>query len=174
MLNATITVTRKVPPAVGKKRWSIFQGEDIYGAMPPVASMINEGFTYEIAYKEDYFNGKTYKVIEGIKQAPAYVPQQVQAALPNQPNYVPQPQPSRPPAQQATPQGRYAPTDSATAERIFVCGAINAILSNSNVPVTTLTENGYVAMINALRKAWERTFGGKPTVSDDLNDEIPI
>lgn len=63
---------------------------------------------------------------------------------------------------------------------IFVCGAMNAILSNPTVDPSKLTVDHYTALVNRLRVTWTRTLG--PTApkippargeSDtEMNDEI--
>lgn len=65
--------------------------------------------------------------------------------------------------------GQYGQTDNKTAERIFVCGALNAAIHGGHVQVTpeTLTQ-----AVNDLRQVWASTFGNKQK-ADDLNDEIP-
>lgn len=65
----------------------------------------------------------------------------------------------------------YGSTDDKTAERIFVAGAYNNWMGKPGTDVPT--ESECVGFVNMQRRVWTRTFGGKPTFGDDMNDEIP-
>jgi hypothetical protein len=60
----------------------------------------------------------------------------------------------------------------AMAERIFVCGALNAMLHNQNTLPFTLLADDITARVNILRETWRRTFGN-PQQDAELNDEVP-
>lgn len=68
--------------------------------------------------------------------------------------------------------------DPQLAERIFVCGAVNATMSNPNVQPNSPEWNtaGCINLVNHWRNVWAATFGGKTTLTpkDDMNDEIPF
>lgn len=53
--------------------------------------------------------------------------------------------------------GKYQPTDNATSERIFVCGALNAAVGAGKVDVYAPDE--LVSAVEALRSAYQATFG---------------
>ena len=74
--------------------------------------------------------------------------------------------------------------DPGLAERIFVCGALNAILGNDNVNPMEIGPDNITSWVDSCRQAWDRTFGRKPETPpphqsakaaprDDMNDEIP-
>lgn len=72
--------------------------------------------------------------------------------------------------------------DDGLAERIFVCGALNATLSNPNVQPHELAGSALVELVSKYRKVWAGTFGkpsggpplGSTETKDDMNDEIPF
>lgn len=164
MPEATIVAAKVFRPKPGKKRWTIVTpDETLYGAMPDIASRFREGGTYEIGYKVDHFAGKDYLVIEGAREVAA---------------------PTAAPATGSS--GKYGAKDDETAERIFVCGALNASLGNPNFTPTELGGDALVAMVKRFRAVWAATFGApqaQPTPAqkappepkiDDMNDEIPF
>ena len=162
----TIHVTEVVPPQPGKKRGRVKDSSGaLYQAGYPLLSSFQPGNSYNIVYKDDSFNNVSFRVIESIQGA----------AQGGQPQSTPyQPTTTMPqPRQQYNVPAPQTHTDP-TAERIFVCGALNAALSNPNMHPATLTSNQVAGMVKVYREAWDRTFGGKPTVGDDMNDEIPF
>ena len=77
--------------------------------------------------------------------------------------------------------GASYPKDEGMAERIFVCGALNAMLNNSNVNPMEISPDNITSFVDSCRLAWNRTFG-RPAPSmnpkkeggpDDMSDEIP-
>ena len=162
MNTVTIQVAQVSPPAPGKKRGKISDTNGTtYQAGYPMLNTFQPGGTYTITYKEDSFNGFNFKVIEGV-QGGASVG--VSPPTPTQPGT------------QAVNQYRPAPSAGTDPlpERIFVCGALNAALSNPNMQPATLTSNQLVVMVKTYREVFARTFGGKTTVADDLDDSIPF
>ena len=161
-MEATIVATKVFPPKPGKKRYTIVSSDEkLWGAMPDVASKFKEGGTYNIFYKEDHFGGKTYHVIEGATEAAGSAPKPSVAT----------------PAAANT--GKYGAKDDETAERIFVCGALNATMGNPNFTPTELTGESLTNLVRRLRGVWADTFGSpavKPEKSknDDMNDDIPF
>ncbi len=65
--------------------------------------------------------------------------------------------------------GKYGTTDLTTAERIYVCGILNAWVRRPDAEVTV---NALVAVTNAAREAWGETFGEKP--KDEMDESIPF
>lgn len=155
MPSATIIAAKVFPPKAGKKRGTIVTPDEVlYGAMPPILNKVQPGGAYDIEYKEDHFQGKTYLVIEQISPAK------------NQPQA---PAPSAGPSQQA----RYGVTDDKKSEQIFVCGAINATLGNAAVDPKNVSAGELLELVNRLRYAWANSFG-KPKSPDMGGDEIPF
>lgn len=74
--------------------------------------------------------------------------------------------------------------DPQLAERIFVCGAINATMSNPNVNINSPEwgKQGCINLVNHWRAVWAATFGGQGgaknadhrSVGDEMSDEIPF
>lgn len=149
MLTATITAKFVNPPRAGKKSATIKDTSDKIWLLPPTdLGKFQVGGTYEVAYENVTFNnGASMPAIKASKSVVA------------------------PPTGSVT-GSSYGHVDATTAERIFVCGAYNAILSSiahGQVP----TEDQLVAIVNTQRRIWQRTFGGKPTVGDEMNDSLP-
>lgn len=83
--------------------------------------------------------------------------------------------------------GKYGATDDATAERIFVCGALNAFITAGKIEASAESVR---KAVDALRTAWRQTFGAPavkatsttapkkepdPLGSDDMDgDQIPF
>lgn len=65
--------------------------------------------------------------------------------------------------------GKYGQTDLTTAERIYVCGILNAWVGRPDAEVTA---SALVAVTNAAREAWGETFGEKP--KDEMDESIPF
>jgi hypothetical protein len=61
---------------------------------------------------------------------------------------------------------------TAKDEQIFVCGAYNNWMGKPGTDVPT--EQECADFVNMQRRIWSRTFGGKPTVGDDMDDSIPF
>lgn len=163
MNTVTIQVAQVSPPQPGKKRGKISDTQgNTYQAGYPMLNNFQPGGTYTINYKDDSFNGFAFKVIEGLQSAPGTA---------NPPPLASQQTTAVP--QTHTPKGAHSVNDP-LPERIFVCGALNAALGNPNVNPATLTTNQLTVMVKSYREVFARTFGGKPTVADELDDEIPF
>ena len=173
---ASITVASVTPPAPGKKRAKVVDTTNtVYQVDGSQMHNFAPGSSWSIVYKDDSFNGFTFKVIEKFNPASPTGGQHA-------------------PAMQAadTPHGYSAvglqPTVATKAdplpERIFVCGALNASLGNPSINPTVLTEDQLIVMVNGFRRVFARTFGGKredstapvpnPQRNDALNDEVPF
>jgi len=161
---ANITAAKIFPPKPNKKRFTIVGADEVlWGAMGPVANQMTIGGSYEVIYKIDHFNGIDYKVIEEVKAlggAPTPAAYQPTA----RPTTI---QPPAAPVAHTPPAARYGATDMVTAERIFVCGAINAILSNPNVKLLDINSSQIIAIINTFRNSWDATFGGNPDMGSE-------
>lgn len=167
-----VTVSELRPPAVGKKRGRIVASDNtLYQAAPELLGKMATGQNYNIVYKDETYGELTYRVAE--------------SAVPSGPSPSVAPA-GRPPAPQ---QARYGSTDMPTAERIFVCGALNAILANANTDPSKLSVASLVVNVNLLRQTWLNTFGGGTSqagaqpppattapvsLKDEMNEEIPF
>lgn len=151
MLTATITAKYVDRPKPGKKMWTVKDETGKMWLVPPKdAGQFTRGAVYEIGYEEHDYGSNTYRTIIAHKE--------IAAAGPGSAGGNP---------------SKYSPTDLTTAERIFVCGAVNSILRAEGLQSLSMTEDQLVAIINRLRAVFARTFGGKPLTKDDVGDEIP-
>lgn len=153
MTTAEITVKYCNPKQEGKKNASI-KTEDgqMYFVTPEMFPQFEQGGRYNIEFKTSTFRGVQYRHIEKVTKV----------ALPQANG-----------GQFAASKAKYGTVDMETAERIFVCGAINALVGNNNIDPRGLTPDELVNQVNKLRYVWGSTFGN-PQKSDDLNDEIPF
>ena len=67
--------------------------------------------------------------------------------------------------------GKYAPVGDATAERIFVCGALNAAISGGHVELSDVYLSN---IVNILRSVWANTLGAPKKVDDMDGDQVPF
>jgi len=148
MPSATVKVMYVNQPQANKTNGSIkVEDGTYYGVKPAMLGLFQPNNTYEIQYESSEFKGKTYHKVISVKPAPA------------------QQSPGR--AQG----GRGYQTDDVTAERIFVCGAINAAIGSNQLVVQT---TDIIQAVNSLRDAWRQTLGKKQSESEaEMNDEIP-
>ena len=149
MPSAVVKILFVNQPQSGKVNGSIkVEDGTYYGVKPAMLGLFQPGNTYEIQYESSDFKGKTYHKVISVKPAAA-------AAAPQ--------------ASGGSTKGYQ--TDDKTAERIFVCGAINAAISSGQLVIQT-TE--IVQAVNSLRAAWELTLGKKQTeLEKDIQDGIP-
>ena len=142
-------------PKPGKKRGSIKSADGVlYAAFPDKLSQVTVGGTYDLKYKDDEYQGVVYHVVEEVKSSTL-------AASP------------------AAPIAVASRIDDGTPERIFVCGAINALLSNPNFPLADLSTARVTELVNNLRRSWAATFGIKdaktPQPKNDMDgDAVPF
>lgn len=170
---ASITVAAVTPPAPGKKRARVSDTEgNVYQVDGGAMFNFAPGSSWNIVYKDDSFNGHTFKVIEKFNPTSTVAAPQAGAAVPYQQHAAPSQTMMAPPKVDPLP------------ERIFVCGALNAALGNPGVNPAALTEDQLVVMVNGFRRVFARTFGGRrgdatapvpnPQQSEDMSDEIPF
>lgn len=149
MAQASIKVRYVNEPKPGKTNGSIKGiNDDIYGVPPHMLANFQAGATYTIDYSERRFNGQTYKTV-------------TTAVM------------SAPPSQEGSGGGKYGNQSDVTAERIFVCGALNAAISGGHVE---LSDAAISNVVNILRDVWANTLGAPatPKNNDDMNDSIPF
>lgn len=149
MPEATVTVAYVNQPRPGVKSGSIKDTNGTYYGVPPamLGSFQPKG-TYEIFYEETNVKGKVYynvKTFKPVGPAPA--------------------------ASTGGGTGGYK-TDDVTAERIFVCGIINAGISSNQLAIQT---TDLVQAVQSAREAWRQTLGKKKTqTEEELDDSIPF
>lgn len=164
-MKATIVAAKVFQPKPGKKRGTVVTPDEVlYGAMPPILSRVQVGGTYDIEYKEDHFNGKTYLVIEGVWPVAGAAPPAPAAA----PSHT---------------QPKYGNQTDETAERIYAAGIVNNSLANPNVNPFELSARDIAEQTQKARDAWRLTFGAKEPVAtrakvesgNDMHDDaIPF
>lgn len=146
MTTETITVQYVNPPEEGK-RWGSVKATNrqYYGVAADDMAKFQKGATYEVEYETKEIRGKTYRTIKSAR-----------------------------PAQQANGAGSYRGDASPeTAERIYVCGIVNAAVHAGIKPEADTLAH----ITNNARMAWHRTFGvvaGKNPNRTDMDDEIPF
>lgn len=145
-----ITVSFVNPPKPGKTNGSIKTRDDqLYGVKPDMLSLFQPKGVYDIEFTSRMFNDKPYNTVTSVKHA--------QDAAP------------------AAAGGKYGATDTATAERIFVCGALNAAISGGH---TDLNTEHLTNLVNIFRLVWDDTLGAdskKQKPGEDMGgDDIPF
>lgn len=147
---AVINVAYVNLPKAGKKNGSVKTADGAYYGVPPnMLALFQPNNSYEVAYETSEWQGKTYRNVSAVKPAG-----------------------STPPVMHHPAAGRNAgPQDMATAERIFVCGALNAAIRAGQVNVGDVESTTHA--VQAIREAWRMTLGN-PQQRDDMDDSIPF
>jgi hypothetical protein len=146
MGQATVQVKYVNPPKQGKVNGSIKDSNgEMFGVPPALLSTFQEGATYDLEYNERVFKGQTYKTISSAKLISAG---------------------------DGMGSSKYGNKDAATAERIFVCGALNAAIQGGHVELSDVTLSN---VVNILRSVWSHTLGVPADKTDDMNgDQVPF
>jgi hypothetical protein len=164
--STTITVRYVNQPKSPKGPGSV---KDVNNALwkvwPDDLPRFREGGTYLIGYMPGTYAGKPDNTIKEVQDVTG-------GQLPSPPTA---PQANGSFAAAPRPNGKYAPTDDATAERIFVCGAINAFAHAGTVKPNV---RDVTNAVNALRAVYHNTLAkpyssGTPGAEEGLDDEIP-
>lgn len=156
MPDVTITAEGVFPVKAGKKQGYIKdENGALYGAFPTVLNTIKRGARYTITYKVNEFNGEQYKVVE---KAVLVAGSDTNTGGSGQTSvgYVP---------------------DREKQEHIFVCGAVNSILSNPSVDVTQIDTSWLAKITTAARAAYALAWSHKAADGNknaDMSDEIPF
>jgi hypothetical protein len=169
MNTKVITVTSIVWPQAGKKMGAVIDNEgQRWGVWPDKLPGYQQFHTYEIGFKSNDFQGRTYHTIETAK--PVGNGQTSRLIIPSSsatPNVVPMP-----PRQDTA-------MDDKRRMDIFVCGAFNNIMSNPNQAL--LSTSDMIAIVTRLKAVWSATLGpqAQETVErgskdGELNDSIPF
>lgn len=148
MPSATVEVKYVNQPGPGKKQGTIKTPDGtMYGVKSAMLGLFREGGIYDIKYESREFQEKIYHTVVSV--TPVQSPEGGLATTP---------------ARQKT--------DDVTAERIFVCGIVNAAISSNQIaPQTT----DLVQTVAAAREAWRQTFGRKKTATEEeMSDQIPF
>ncbi len=138
-----IQISKIYPPK--QSGWSASikaQDGNYYGVKEEVAKSLAEGQTITADVKMQEKNGKTYRDIIKIHDAGP-------SARPG----------STPAPTQST--GRYGSNDDATAERIFVCGFVNATAPKVYEKFGAISSDQLTALVMVARTTWEETLGKK-------------
>lgn len=153
-MEATIIVQYVNQPMAGKKQGNVKTPDGvIYGVDPGMLSIFSPGQSYVVQYEDRVWNGKTYHTIKSATPTGAQSPAQGGAGG-------------------AASRSKYGSTDDATAERIFVCGALNAFITNGRIEPNAAA---VISAVKALRAAWSDTFGKPKTAGQAAtDDEIPF
>ncbi len=145
---AVITAAYVNPPKPGKKNGTIKGADEIlWLAKPPILAQFQQGGQYKISYEEYTIQGTSFKEIKAAEQVGV--------------------------APTATGSRSSARQDDGLAERIFVCGAINATLSNPTIDPLKLSHGESVGLVRHWRDVWANTFGKSPAKGDMDGDLIP-
>lgn len=134
----TITAVKWYPPK--QPGWSgSFKAEDgnYYGCKEEMVASIPIGTPVEVEITTKEKDGKTYRDIKRVVSAGVA--------------------PAAKPQVNGT---RYGSTDDATAERIYVCGILNAWVAHV-APSRDIKPSDLVTVTEAAREAWRQTFGKK-------------
>lgn len=148
MATATITAKWINPPGVGKKNATIKCPDDSFYLIPPeMTEGLEQGANYKIDYRVNNFKGVQYKTIEKIE--PVKSPTLVHGGG----------------------TGKYGVDNKIVAERIYVCGLLNAMMGNPNILPANVTLEMLVEETKKYRAAWDQTFG---KLDEEMNDEVPF
>jgi hypothetical protein len=162
-LQTTIVPKFVNPPRGNARSWSIKDEAGAFWGLPAhLSNRVQPGQPIHVSYDEKHVNGKTYRDIRELSPAGGMAPQPQQqyAPPPSAPQAPAAQQPYRPapaPAQtNGNGNGYYRPTSPVDAERMFVCGAVNAAIQGGQLPIDAPAVE---AAVNAMRQAWAATFG---------------
>lgn len=174
-----IVIREIIPPSPGKKQYQLIDTSgQRWGVFPDHIQDYQVNGVYKVIEADSRpFNGKiftTLKSAEFIGMESGEIP------LPsNRPVQHAAPAPQRSyPQRSAAPRSFSRPSvsgggDTARDRHIFVCGALNNILSNPNTHPAELNTQKLTSMIRMLMEAYRYSLGGETTLKDDMDDEIP-
>lgn len=112
-----------------------------FGVKAEIASTLSEGQTIQADIRTKEKDGKTFRDIIKIHDGG-----ESQAKTTTAP---------------AASNGRYGAHDDATAERIFVCGVVNAVAPKFYEAHKNITSEQLTALVQIARVTWSETFGKK-------------
>ena len=139
MLQASVNV-RFLNPPKGKGPASIKDADGNYykfwttGKKAIPLDSFKEGMTYSVGYESEDYQGKEQRTIIAVSKAQEQAPQVGNGKVAEMGRTTP-------------------PTD---AERIFVCGILNAGIHSGTIQVTA---TDIASAVNCARDAWRATFG---------------
>lgn len=141
-----IQIQKIYPPK--QAGWSAsIKGADgnYYGVKEIIANGLSEGQTISADIRTKEVNGKVYRDIIKINDAgTAALFSPARATTPASPSA-----------------GKYGAQDDATAERIFVCGVVNAVAPKFYEAHKNITSEQLTALVQIARVTWSETFGKK-------------
>lgn len=81
MPQVVIVAKFKDPPVGTKKNWRMKdENGEVYSVPPAIASVIQQGSSYEVFYEESTFNNQVYKMVKSVKQVAQAAPAAVATA----------------------------------------------------------------------------------------------
>ena len=159
MPTAEITVKYCNPKQANKKNASVKTDDgQMYFVTPEMFGQFEVGGKYSVEYKVSEFKGVENRYIEKADKVSGGSPA----------NHAPNPN-----VHNSMTKAKYGTVDMETAERIFVCGAMNALVGNQNIDPRGLTKEHLIAEVNKLRAVWANTFAN-PQKDEEIDDEIPF
>ena len=162
-LQANITVARIEKPAQDRKQWKIHtQDGALYYAMPDIARYFAETGQYEITYILNDIDGKLATPLKQIR-----FQRQLRAATGA---VVTPAEASRVETGIAAAKKQQ---EDLVPERIFVCGAINATLSNPSINPLEISFEDKVQLVKSWRATWKHTFAANKQLDPEMGDQIP-
>lgn len=114
-----------------------------FGVKAEIANTLSEGQTIQADIRTKEKDGKTFRDIIKIHDGSASQGKATAAATSN---------------------GRYGAHDDATAERIFVCGVVNAVAPKIYEKLGTIDSEKLAALVQVARVTWTATLGRKEGV----------
>lgn len=162
MPTETITVAGIWPPKEGRRTGSLKTTTgDWFDVWPDKIPQFSKGGTYVVEYATKESNGRVYKTVKAIVGAPGGTGPSPAGANPRSAPYTRQ-------------------DDPAVAERIFVCGIVNAavptLAAAGDLRTGTIAE-----IVRDAREAWRLTFGAgdlkgmaSPTNEPPPHEEDPF
>lgn len=166
MPTVRIQVAGTEGPQAGKKRGRIKDTSGtLYQALPSFLGMVQIGGTYDLTYKDDSFNGTSFRVVEGVTPAIGGAPIAPQTTQ----SY------SAPPPRQAQPRS-YEPVSDDRGDDIATMAIVKEWIGRIPVGDTAAV----VHALRAARRAW-KTFkanpdnieSGRQPVQSDGYEEFP-
>lgn len=155
MMSMNVKVAYVNPVKPGKKNGSIkTEDNQIFGVPPHFLGQFRVGGSYQIEYDTHTWQGQDYKTVGKV----------VQLAAP----------------ESNTVRGNPRPIDDRTAERIFVCGLLNAAAGNGQLQIGDL--GALQSAIAIARAAWanwhldteQSAPPKKPPWNEEMGDMVPF
>lgn len=165
MPTETIDIAYVNQPGPGKKLGSLKDTKgEIWGIPPALLGLVSPGSTYEIFYEDREWQGRTYHTVKNIKPVNKLasvantVVEKAGAAAGGKDPF------------------EKRPTHPVDARRMFICGAFNAHLNNSNITSEEREMTALGEFLDKLDLLWRsKAYLGreKTQLADEMDDDIP-